>query len=734
MQRVAKIKPIVLFLIYLLSFSTLGWAESSSQKNKETLSPPTDILTLDVSWWQYFQAQNAQTRQKSLSHLQSLIEQVPEPLRGELYTNTEKVLALYTKVLNTDVKPENPWLTENNKDKSKTYTLKEVLAIMQVSDDLKQTRSQQQQQIERLVSTIKEGKDTLQSLKNSYLENDTLAEPAKIYRLGLQWVRDRLQIAIAEHQLSLLHQKNKQLDEWIKIGESVENQTQTRLNVPPKERDSFVNEHKTLKEKLDKQRKTLAEERLRFIDYEGDIQAVRDREAQQQFKILALEVAVALKEIKLRNVDLSKEFAALLEQAPEQANTTTLRRSMNTADDLSDIWKKRLLELRNQTHAERTKASNRLLALASAGDAEKTLVDLNTTRVQQTDELLSELQQVQFTIMQQARLLKLIQQKLKAYEGVLTTVITSSQISLEEQWQMAVSYLYEPLFEINETPITTLGILRFFFILFVAWVISRLIRMALRRVAKARADHNNIAFVLSKILHYIILVFAFLVGLSSLNIDITRFALLASALSIGIGFGLQNVVSNFVSGIILLFERSIKVGDFIEFESGVRGQVKEMNIRSTLISTNDNIDIVVPNADFVNGHVTNWTMREAVRRVRINFGVAYDSNRRQVRDVVLEAALKIPHTLTVGAPEPQVRMTGFGDNSLDFQLLVWIKGDIVKRPGRMEGIYLWAVADALEEHDIEIPFPQRDVHIRSGVLPIQTVSTDTKSEEVKAQT
>ena len=221
-------------------------------------------------------------------------------------------------------------------------------------------------------------------------------------------------------------------------------------------------------------------------------------------------------------------------------------------------------------------------------------------------------------------------------------------------------------------------------------------------------------YTLSRLLHYVVMTVGFLVGLSAIGIDLSKFALFASALGVGVGFGLQTLVSNFIAGLMLLFEKSLKVGDFIELESGISGEVREINIRSTVITTNDNIDIVVPNSVFVNGHVMNWTMRDVYRRIHVPFGVAYGSDKELVRKAVLEAASTVSHTLTNDeSRQPQVWLTAFGDSSLNFELIVWLTSDAVKRPGKVNADYLWAIESALHKYGIEIPFPQRDLHVRS---------------------
>ena len=225
-------------------------------------------------------------------------------------------------------------------------------------------------------------------------------------------------------------------------------------------------------------------------------------------------------------------------------------------------------------------------------------------------------------------------------------------------------------------------------------------------------------YTIGRLSHYTIIIVAVFVALTSMGLDFTNLALVAGALSIGIGFGLQSIVNNFVSGLIILFERTLRVGDYIELDTGLTGTVKGINVRSTLINTNDNIDIVVPNSEFVSTKLTNWTLNEHILRVRIPFGVAYGSDKELVRQAAIEACDEVSYTLThMRGREPDVWLVEYGDNSLNFLLLVWVNRQGARRPTRTRAAYLWALETKLNEYGIEIPFPQRDLHLRSGWPP-----------------
>jgi small-conductance mechanosensitive channel len=210
-----------------------------------------------------------------------------------------------------------------------------------------------------------------------------------------------------------------------------------------------------------------------------------------------------------------------------------------------------------------------------------------------------------------------------------------------------------------------------------------------------------------------------MVALSSIGLDFSNVAWIAGALSVGIGFGLQSIVNNFVSGLIIMFERSLKVGDFLELQSGVTGTVSQINMRSTIIRTPDNLEIVVPNSEFISGRVVNWTLTDNDRRLRIPFSVEYGTDKELVVRLVMQAARNVPYTLEDENHEPQVWMTRMGDNGLEFELLVWVRQGVdieVRRAESRQGLraaYLWEIESALREAGIGMPFPQRDYYIRS---------------------
>ena len=282
-------------------------------------------------------------------------------------------------------------------------------------------------------------------------------------------------------------------------------------------------------------------------------------------------------------------------------------------------------------------------------------------------------------------------------------------------WAAAIAVLEIHLFSIGDTVVTPVDLVRVLLVVGAAALTSRAVRGTLDRVGTRWPGSNRASlYTLGRVAHYVLLAIGISIGLSTIGVDFTNLAVLLGALGIGIGFGLQDTVANFIAGLIILFERHLRVGDFIELESGVAGEVREIRIRATRIATNDNIDILVPNSAFVRGRVVNWTLDEADRRIHVPFGVAYGSEKDAVRAAALEAASRVVHTLR-SSPDrhPQVWLVRFGDSSLDFELVVWLTPEAVKRPALVQSDYLWEIHSALVARGIEIPFPQRDLHVRS---------------------
>ncbi len=265
--------------------------------------------------------------------------------------------------------------------------------------------------------------------------------------------------------------------------------------------------------------------------------------------------------------------------------------------------------------------------------------------------------------------------------------------------------LKTPLFQLQGNPVSILSFVAFIFIIFVTLFISRILRAVFRRRLAERFK-GGLDYAVERILHYVVLVIGVLVGLESIGLDLSSLAIMFGFLGVGIGFGLQNIAANFVSGLILLLERPIKVGDMVTVGDDI-GTVSAIKLRFTRVNTLDNIDIIIPNSTFVEENVINWSHGEEKIRIRVPIGVAYGTDARQVEELLLEVARDNARVLE--DPAPAVLFLGFGDSSLNFELRAWVSFPRLRPSVKSELNY--SIYEILNENGIEIPFPQMDVHM-----------------------
>ena len=268
-------------------------------------------------------------------------------------------------------------------------------------------------------------------------------------------------------------------------------------------------------------------------------------------------------------------------------------------------------------------------------------------------------------------------------------------------------------------PAVSLSLLQIFLLIFlliaVFWISSRTKRFLFNRLLAQSGLDRALQYAIAQIISNVVLVVGVLIVLENTGIHLGALAVFAGAVGVGVGFGLQNIASNFISGLVILAERPITIGDRVEV-AGIIGQVQQIRARSTVIRTNDNIMMIVPNTKFIDSPVTNWTYGDPRVRFRVPVGVAYGSDVAKVREALLAAGRENPNTLK--EPAPSVFLEKFGESSIDFQLVVW-SSEMGARPSRYRSDLNFAIEQKFREAGIELPFPQRDLHIRSGVLKVE---------------
>jgi small-conductance mechanosensitive channel len=259
----------------------------------------------------------------------------------------------------------------------------------------------------------------------------------------------------------------------------------------------------------------------------------------------------------------------------------------------------------------------------------------------------------------------------------------------------------------------------------VFWISSRTKHFLFNRLLTKSGLDRALQYAISQIVSNVVLIVGIIIVLENTGIHLGALAVFAGAVGVGVGFGLQNITSNFISGLVILAERPITIGDRIEV-AGIAGQVEQIRARSTVILTNDNIAMIVPNTKFIDSPVTNWTYGDPRVRFRVPVAVAYGSDVNKVREVLIAAAREHPATLS--EPAPNAYLEKFGESSIDFELVAWSR-EMSYRPRRFKSDLNFLIDKHLRAAGIEIPRPQRDLHIRSGVLKVENVAAQDRDAE-----
>jgi potassium-dependent mechanosensitive channel len=294
--------------------------------------------------------------------------------------------------------------------------------------------------------------------------------------------------------------------------------------------------------------------------------------------------------------------------------------------------------------------------------------------------------------------------------GVLLWIVIALQsFSIQDFVYEILADILGYTFGVGEIELKIGDIVLFVLMIWVAVLISRFVRFVLEEDVFPRMDlGGGVSFAISSVIHYALVIAGFLIAIAAVGFELSRFALIAGAIGLGLGFGLQQIINNFVSGLILLFERPVKVGDTVQIGEHI-GSLERIGLRASVVRKLDGSDVIVPNSQLISEEVINWTMSDERRRVDIPIGVAYGTDPKTVLDLLSSIPRGFDAIMT--DPGPRALFLGFGDNSLDFELRFWVPtGD-----GWVDlrSKVVTEVHTAMINAGIEIPFPQRDLHIRS---------------------
>jgi small-conductance mechanosensitive channel len=701
------------YRVFALLFCLLVGSASFAQETEQPPAPVLpDVASLQQNWWAYFEGSPDAVGPRIDTFLENTNGQITrlgasnQETAADVLDALRDNLRVYLSLLG-DPAIEAKRLPEPEA----VYTIDELLQTAAQARQARVLADDARVEVEREQRILTSATRRRDAAFKEYLDADAGDER---WLAGLRLVRARASQAISMRRLAILRQSADIAAEYADALSARIDLILTRLGTDPDPKKL-----EALTTVVENARKGVA------------AKEEAARAAQTAAGSLDVDTAEGRFEVRLnqqRAVDADVELAAAqIALAAAEARRYFTALKLDGDVEISDVedtalgWSEQLRNLSTQLPEWKRRSEDEMLAVQSIDRADlgRTAKRLLDQRIETAQGTLAHVSELNGAVADLQLLMAAVDNAIAAYSGGFRLWLGNVGQVIRTSWIRFNELADRTLFSVGETPVTSGDVVQAFLILAIGWALSRGIRMAIRRVSQKESVGRQAAlYTISRLTHYTIILMALLIALTSIGLDFTNLALVAGALSVGIGFGLQSIVNNFVSGLIILFERTLRVGDYIELDNGLTGTVKAINVRSTLINTNDNIDIVVPNSEFVSTRLTNWTLAEHILRMRIPFGVAYGSDKELVKQAAIEACAKVPYTLThMAGREPDVWLVEYGDNALHFLLLVWVNRQGARRPTRTKAAYLWELETKLREYQIQIPFPQRDLHLKSGWPP-----------------
>jgi potassium efflux system protein len=689
---------------------------TADTKGEEKVDLPHPLYLKD-NWWMYFSTETTLDLDRRILS----VKQILAKIRDGLSENEAEISSpiIDRLIISLNALPQAINKKSNNEPEMghflNSYTLDELLDIFLRIQIKEEELVDDSEDVEQMEKQINLNADLLGNLLAKYLVINEAA-PEKLYN-GLNVMVHWTSLQIAREKLRVL-KKNRNVVEITLAHLNEELLTaKTRLTLlPPLARESEEAIREAKKE-LNKLQKNLVRVESLTLETFPNTPQSRARAQELEQKIILASIKETLGKLKMLLIKCDIAVNTFGDNRISKEQTEVLSREVWEREQAISVIEAAVQEWKEATSREYTRANEAYLDQSlKDGDEASTLTWLHQKRVSIAQQSLSDLQKVETMITTIHFFNDMIKDSTLVNSSTLHLWSFHLWTSAQAFWQQALDLITTGIFKIGNVPITVMGILRMLTIIIIALWFSRIVQATLKRMAEQQWRIAKTTFYsLGRLAHYSILFLGGIIALGSLGIDFSNLAIVAGALSVGIGFGLQSIVNNFLSGLIILFETNLKIGDYLELESGYSGYISEINVRSSIIRTNDGIELIIPNSEFISKSVINWTMSDAYRRVHIPFGVAYGTDKELVKKAALEAADNVSHTLKghVKYNPPRLRLVEFGDSSINYTLVVWVNARASRYLDATTSEYLWEIETALTKYGITVPFPQRDLHLKS---------------------
>ncbi len=672
-----------------------------------------DPINLSAEWWSSFM-EAEETRQDNIADFQTHLAQIEEQLtveQREKFDGTLERIRLNLRALPgaLDKAAPTPSLFPELKE---SYSIDELLQLYQDHRDLQLELREDEESLTAFTRAIATAQGQIDRLLVAYKDS----EEGSLQRLelGLERIASRLALLVTTEQLRVQKAALHNIESLVEAKGEVLEQARERLRPDPDfltNYDSLLLGQQTV---VDQAEDRILQLEAAMLGSYADGPLAKGTQSHLKQMLIQAEVVHGGAKAHLLRLRLRHRLhQALLEE--KELSLTEWSSWLDELEYEVDQLTLAAEEWQWATGREYTRAGEGFGKANGSGNGAP-LVALYRARLTTAQETMAELRTLNGTLADIDVIHELVQRELFDRQSRFKQILFYGWDFLRTTWNRAAGLSKKGLFTIGDIPVTPFGILRAIFIVALGFWLSNFMQKIITDMGAGhrRGTASNF-YVVGRLAHYAILTLALVLSLASLGLDFSNLALVAGALSVGIGFGLQTIVSNFFSGLIILFEGNLRVGDFLELESGPRGRITSINVRSTIIRTNDGIEVVIPNAEIIGNRVINWTMSDVHRRIHVPFGVAYDTDKDLMVKAVMEAVAKVDCSLepSIKYADPKVNLIGFGDNSLDFELVIWVDRQASKRLRGTSSRYLWEIHNAFLEHDIKIPFPQRDLNLIS---------------------
>lgn len=691
----ARIIKLCLFLLIPLS----SWAFDPFPEEKKTSTPPNPY-ELTLGWWEYYQVDSkelAERKKDTNAYFKKIQEKIPPELEKKAQPYFEHIdvglsLLIQLKEASPKVPPTLPPVKEK-------YTYQEWIHLSKSLQEEKEKLQYLTLRLDLANSSYKSASNHLDSQFAEYLKGKS-TDPDRLIK-GLEIIQNRIFISTEKIQIgnleSVLRGKSNQVSH---LQQQID-QAYRKIDFTT---ISFTSIEQELENARSKEAKAKHDYLFNYekIDESSSISSYENEELDET--LLNIKLNYEISRVEVINLQIQREILSWVEEK-EPYSRKAFQKKISS-------WQSIIYEIRKDV--PNSEESSELILQQSLKNLvlqQQSQYHISTDQsLELAENAITKIEQLKNLLAINAFLFEQLDEFRKSIHFSFYDWIIGGWETLIDLIKTNTEWFNRALFRIGEFPITPLSIFKFIIVLAIAFILGKLARYYTfyfgkkQRRIPARSIH-----VLSRVINYFVIVIGFIVAGYSIGFNVTIFAYIAGALAIWVGLGLQSIFHNFISGMIVLATKTIRVHDMIQLDTGEIGTVTDLNLRTTIIRTFDEKEIVIPNADIVNKKFYNLTLSSYTLRIKIPFRIGFNEDKEKVEKIVVEAAKKVKITSEVRTPE--IWLTGFGENYINVELVVWINTLLREKTASWYSQYYWAIDDAFRENGVEMPVPVQTIRI-----------------------